>query len=260
SRGAVGVSVTRPGDAVGPESASADVWDANATWWKETFTDGADQEYEVEILPLVASELSGCRRIVDIGCGEGQVARRLANGDARVVGVDPSSAQLKNALGAPGHSIAYVQALGEKLPLASGSVDGVVCCLVIEHALDADVVLAEAARVLAPGGRFLLVVNHPAFQGPGSGFVDDQILDERYWRVGPYLKEQWVVENVDSSVSLGFSHRPLSRYVNPAIDAGLVLTRLIEPAPERDLLDGSTDPDFEMTIPRLCAMRFARLC
>ena len=87
--------------------------------------------------------------------------------------------------------------------------------------------------MLAPGGRFLLVVNHPAFQGPGSGFVDDQILDERYWRVGPYLKEQWVVENVDSAVTLGFSHRPLSRYINPAIDAGLVLTRLIEPAPRR---------------------------
>jgi SAM-dependent methyltransferase len=248
------------GAAVGPESASAEVWDANAKWWKETFTDGADREYEVEILPLVASELVGCRRIVDIGCGEGQVARRLADDGAAVFGVDPSRAQLTNALGIPRPEIAYIQALGEALPLSSGSVDGAVCCLVIEHTLDADAVLSEAARVLAPGGRFLLVINHPAFQGPGSGFVDDQILDERYWRVGPYLKEQWVIEKVDSAVSLGFSHRPLSRYINPAVGAGLVLTRLLEPAPRRELLDGSSDPDFETLIPRLCAMRFERPC
>jgi SAM-dependent methyltransferase len=252
------VSATRP-DAIGPESASADVWDANATWWKETFTGGADQEYEVQILPLIASELAGRRRIVDIGCGEGQVARRLSEGGAAIVGADPSGAQLENALVSPRGGIAYVQALGEALPLRSQSVDGAVCCLVIEHSDDADAVLAEAARVLAPGGRFLLLVNHPAFQGPGSGFVDDQILDERYWRVGPYLKEQWVIEKVDSAVSLGFSHRPLSRYINPVVDAGLVLTRLIEPAPRRELLDESSDPDFETTIPRLCAMRFERL-
>jgi SAM-dependent methyltransferase len=253
------VSATRP-EAIGPESASAEVWDANAAWWKETFTGGADQEYEVQILPLVASELAGCRRVVDIGCGEGQVARRLREIAAAVVGVDPSSAQLGNALDASSrHEIAYVQALGERLPLRSGSVDGAVCCLVIEHTLDADAVLAEAARVLTIGGRFLLLVNHPAFQGPGSGFVDDQILDERYWRVGPYLKEQWVIERVDPAVSLGFSHRPLSRYVNPAVDCGLVLTRLIEPAPQRELLLDSSDPDFEATIPRLCAMRFERL-
>ncbi|MGA8295661.1 MAG: class I SAM-dependent methyltransferase [Acidimicrobiales bacterium] len=253
------MSETRATGEIGPESASAKVWDDNATWWKETFTDGADREYEVEILPLVESELAGCERVVDIGCGEGQVARRLAGLGGKVIGVDPSRAQLANAIEASRREIAYVQAFGEDLPLASASVDGAVCCLVIEHTFDADKVLAEAARILARGGRFLLIVNHPAFQGPGSGFVDDQILAERYWRVGPYLKEQWVIERVDSAVSLGFSHRPLSRYINPAVDAGLVLTRLIEPAPRRELLDGSTDAEFESTIPRLCAMRFERL-
>lgn len=252
------MSAMRTPDAVGPESASAEVWDANAKWWKDTFTDGADREYEIEILPLVAAELFGRRRIVDIGCGEGQVARRLAADGAAIVGVDPSGEQLKNALVESRNEIAYVQAIGEALPLRSRSVDAAVCCLVIEHTLDTDAVLAEAARILAPGGRFLLLVNHPAFQGPGSGFVDDQILDEHYWRVGPYLKEQWVIENVDPAVSLGFSHRPLSRYINPVVDAGLVLTRLIEPSPQRELLDGSSDPDFEATIPRLCAMRFER--
>jgi ubiquinone/menaquinone biosynthesis C-methylase UbiE len=63
---------------------------------------------------------------------------------------------------------------------------------VIEHSSDPDALLAEAVRVLAVGGRFVLLVNHPMFQGTGSGFVDDQIMGEHYWRVGPYLREEIV--------------------------------------------------------------------
>ena len=256
------MSAAAPHAADGPESASAAVWDANAAWWKATFTGGADREYELEILPLVVTELADRRVVVDIGCGEGQVARRLAEENGQtVVGVDPSPAQLANAAGERTERglIRYVEAEGEHLPIRTGSVDGAVCCLVIEHVRDGEALMAEAARVLAVGGVFLLVVNHPAFQGPGSGFVDDQILDERYWRVGSYLTDEWSVERVDATVTLGFRHRPLSGYVNPLAEHGLVLTRLLEPPPRRDLLSDSVDPDFEMTIPRLCALRFERL-
>ncbi len=237
----------------------AESWDEHAEWWRTTFTGGADREYEIEIIPLVVRELGGHRVVVDIGCGEGQVARAVAAANGcRVVGVDPSQLQLANALekADPDLAITYVRAEGERLPLATGSVEAAFCCLVIEHVADADALLAEAARVLAPGGTFLLVVNHPVFQGPGSGFVDDQILDERYWRVGPYLVEQWDVEEVDPDVSLAFSHRPLSRYVNPLAERDLVLVHLEEPSPRMELLADSIDAEFESTIPRLCAMRF----
>jgi SAM-dependent methyltransferase len=237
----------------------AESWDEHAAWWKATFTGGADREYEIEIIPLVTRHLAGCRVVVDIGCGEGQVARAVAAATGcRVIGVDPSGEQLANGVAAadPELSITYVRAAGEQLPLATGSVDAAFCCLVIEHVADADALLAEAARVLVPGGTFLLVVNHPVFQGPGSGFVDDQILDERYWRVGPYLVEQWDVEEVDPHVSLAFNHRPLSRYVNPLGARDLVLVHLEEPSPRLELLADSIDAEFEATIPRLCAMRF----
>ncbi len=237
----------------------AESWDEHAGWWKKTFTGGADREYEIEIIPLVVANLGQCRVTVDIGCGEGQVARAVAAATGgMVIGVDPSGEQLANGAGAadPALAIDYVQAEGEHLPLATGSVESAFCCLVIEHVADADALLAEVARVLQPGGRFVLVVNHPAFQGPGSGFVDDQILDERYWRVGPYLVEQWDIEEVDPNVSLAFSHRPLSRYVNPLVAHDLVLVHLEEPAPRLELLGDSADPEFESTIPRLCAMCF----
>src|SRR5579875_2142446 len=80
ARRAGGRSSARMSDAGGDlralPSGSA-LWDAHAQWWKATFTGGADPEYDREIIPIVCEELAGARRILDLGCGEGQVARAL---------------------------------------------------------------------------------------------------------------------------------------------------------------------------------------
>jgi SAM-dependent methyltransferase len=233
-------------------------WEENSEWWARTFTAGADPEYEHQILPLVAGHLRGAGRVLDIGCGEGQVSRHVAaGGRPLVVGVDPAPAQLARAV-ARGGGARYLRASGEELPFRDGSFDAAVCCLVIEHVADEDAVFCEVARVLAPGGRFLLLVNHPLFQGIGSGLVDDHILGERYWRVGPYLHDDVVVEEVDPGVHIPFAHRPLSGYLNPLADAGLLLTRMEEPAPLAQFLRGSLDPDLEAVIPRLLLLRLER--
>ena len=55
-----------------------DLWEAHADWWQEGFTDGADPEYTEQILPMAFDELSGFERILDIGCGDGQISRMMA--------------------------------------------------------------------------------------------------------------------------------------------------------------------------------------
>lgn len=233
----------------------AQLWNEHANWWKATFTEGADLEYEGEILPLVEGELAGVESVLDLGCGEGQVARRLDHAGARVVALDPSFAQLHNGLEHPS-AVRYVLGAGECLPFSDSSFEAVVCCLAIEHTDDPDAVLAEVARVLARGGTFLLLINHPMYQGPDSGFVDDQVLGEHYWRVGPYLKETTALEQVDANVALPFAHRPLSRYINPLAASDLLLTKMFEPPPLAEFLADSIDPALEGAIPRLLAMRF----
>ncbi|MFN0091766.1 MAG: class I SAM-dependent methyltransferase [Acidimicrobiales bacterium] len=232
------------------------LWEAQAAWWQEGFTDGADAEYEEQILPLAAEHLRGAARVLDVGAGEGQVARLAARGGAAVVGVDPTWAQLVVAQ-RRGGGPAYLRAEAAGLPFPDAAFDAVVACLVFEHIEAVDEAIAEVARVLQPGGRFLFFLNHPLLQTPNSGWIDDQILDppEQYWRVGEYLVEDVTVEEVELGVFIPFVHRPLSRYVNALAANGLFVERMEEPAPPPGFLARASEYAAAAAIPRLLFLR-----
>src|SRR6185295_2994614 len=164
--------------------------------WQEGFTDGADPEYEEQILPLLDRYLAGATRVLDVGTGEGQLARRaVKEGAGLVVGVDPTTAQLRLARERAGGPV-YARSSAEALPVGDAQFDAVVACLVFEHIEGYREAIAEVARALRPGGRFLFFLNHPLLQTPGSGWIDDHILEEQYWRVGPYLADDHSPEEV----------------------------------------------------------------
>jgi SAM-dependent methyltransferase len=232
---------------------SGDIWETHATWWQEAFTDGADAEYTEQIIPLAEEHLAGAADVLDVGTGEGQLAR-VATGARRVVGVDPARAQLEVA-GRRGGSPRYVRAEAACLPFPAGSFDAVLACLVFEHIEAVDEAIAEVGRVLRPGGRFLFFLNHPLLQTPESGWIDDRILDEQYWRIGPYLVEDNSLQEVDKDVFIPFVHRPLSRYVNAMAAAGLFVRRMEEPPPPPGFLARAEEYVAAATIPRLLFMR-----
>jgi SAM-dependent methyltransferase len=242
------------------ETDSGALWETHASWWQEGFSQGADPEYEEQILPLAAAHLQGARRVLDVGTGEGQVARlAVAKAGADIaVGVDPTWAQIAEAQ-RRGGGPAYARAGAALLPFADATFDRVVACLVFEHIEEVDEAIAEVARVLAPGGRFLFFLNHPLLQTPNSGWIDDTILEEQYWRIGPYLTEDRTVEEVEKDVFIPFIHRPLSRYVNALCESGLVVTRMEEPAPPPGFLDRAQEYAEAATIPRLLFLRCEKL-
>jgi SAM-dependent methyltransferase len=237
--------------------APRDLWETNASWWIDGFTDGVDAEYEEQILPLAAEEMSGCRRVLDIGCGEGQVSRLAKRiGAELVVGVDPTWNQVRVAA-ERGGGVHVARAGADGLPFADEQFDVVVACLVFEHIREVDAAIAEVSRVLRPGGRFCFFLNHPLLQTPGSGWIDDQILDppEQYWRIGPYLIEEESDEEVEKDVFIPFIHRPISRYLNALIANGLYLHRICEPAPPPGFLARAAEYEAASTIPRLLYLR-----
>jgi SAM-dependent methyltransferase len=236
-----------------------DPWEQHAGWWQEGFTEGADPEYEERILPLAAEWLRGAGRVLDVGTGEGQIARRAAQaGAGLVVGVDPTWGQLTVARERAGGPV-YARGAAASLPCRTGSFDAVVACLVFEHIVEFAEAIAEVARVLRPGGRFLFFLNHPLLQTPNSGWIDDHILEEQYWRIGPYLVDDESEEEVAPGVCLPFIHRPLSRYVNAMADAGLLIERMEEPAPPEGFLERAEEYREAATIPRLLFLAARRV-
>lgn len=232
------------------------LWDNHAQWWIDGFTDGADPEYVEQIIPLALEELTGFRNVLDVGCGDGQISRVLAAAGATVLGVDPTRRHIEVARERGGGPI-YELGFATQLPVGDESQDAVVACLVFEHIDEVDAAIAEVARVLKPGGRFSFFLNHPLLQTPGSGWIDDHIIDppEQYWRIGPYLVEAESVEEVERGVHIRFIHRPLSRYVNALIANGLLVERMVEPSPPPGFLERAPEYALAHTIPRLLYLR-----
>ena len=207
-----------------------DAWETHAQWWQDGFTDGADLEYEQQMAPLARDAFGAGARVLDVGCGEGQLARVMAEVGIEVVGVDPVAAQITTAVERAGGP-QYVRGDIAALPFENASFDGVFGCLVFEHVLALEPAVIEVARVLRPGGRLFLILNHPLLQAPDSGWIDDQILGEQYWRIGPYLPEDIRDEKLDDGVVLPFVHRPISMYLQALFRHGFVLEGFQEPPP-----------------------------
>lgn len=232
------------------------LWDQHAQWWIDGFTDGVDPEYVEQIIPLALEELSGRQVVLDVGCGDGQIARALAAQGSTVLGIDPTQLHIDIAnqrAGGPTYQLGGAT----ELPVADNSQDAVVACLVFEHIDEVDAAIAEVARVLKPGGQFSFFLNHPLLQTPGSGWIDDFILDppEQYWRIGAYLVETETIEEVEKDVFIRFIHRPLSRYVNALLANGLSIERMLEPSPPQGFLDRAPEYALAHTVPRLLYLR-----
>jgi len=232
------------------------LWDEHAQWWIDGFTDGADPEYVEQIIPLAVEELAGRHKVLDLGCGDGQIARALAAQGSDVLGVDPTQLHIDVAI-ERGGGPRYLLGGATKIPADDETFDAVVACLVFEHIDQMDEAMTEVARVLKPNGQFSFFLNHPLLQTPGSGWIDDHIIDppEQYWRIGPYLVETESIEEVEKDVYIRFIHRPLSRYVNALLANGMSLERMVEPSPPTGFLARAPEYALAHTVPRLLYLR-----
>jgi ubiquinone/menaquinone biosynthesis C-methylase UbiE len=120
------------------------------------------------VLKLATEQVPHPGAILDVGCGTGRLLG-LAQGrfpGAKLAGVDAAIEMVRQAQASnPGGAIGFQQALAEELPFANASFDLVFSTMTFHHWADQSRGIAEIARVLTPGGRWLLA------EFVASGFV-----------------------------------------------------------------------------------------
>jgi SAM-dependent methyltransferase len=216
---------------------------ANRFWWDEEADDyyaehgaflgddrfvwcpeGLDEE-DAGLLGPVAG-----RDVLEVGCGAGQCSRWLTARGARAVGVDLSAGMLRRGRllgGRPGSPRPpFVQADARHLPFADASFD-LACSAygAIPFVADPGLLMAEAARVLRPGGRWVFSITHPtrwAFpDDPGQAGLT---AFRSYFDRTPYVEE-----DAFGKVTYAEHHRTLGDRIRDLVAAGLVLEDLVEP-------------------------------
>jgi malonyl-CoA O-methyltransferase len=141
--------------------------------------------YDGEGNPLIALEEPRCAEllgdvagldVIDIGCGTGRHAVRLARAGARVTAVDFASGMVDQARHKPGwDAVRFVHHdLARPLPLPDSSFDRVLCALVLDHIQDLDGLFREFARLCRSGGAVVISSMHPAMmlRGLQAHFTD----------------------------------------------------------------------------------------
>jgi SAM-dependent methyltransferase len=100
-------------------------------------------------------------RVADLGCGEGYLTLEASRWASKVIAVDRSASVLKRAQALASrrrcHNVIWKQGELERLPVRDASVDVALLSQALHHAADPARALSEAARILVPGGRLLIL-------------------------------------------------------------------------------------------------------
>jgi SAM-dependent methyltransferase len=166
---------------------------------------------------------------LDLGCGEGRVARDLAERGHRVTAIDSSPTLIAAAQEAdPGGS--YVVADAAALPLKDAAFDLVVAYNSLMDIDDLPGAVSEAGRVLEPGGRFCICVTHPFMD---AGAFESREPDARFVVEGSYLGKrpfEGTFEHCGLTITFRGWCYPLSDYGRALEDARLLIERIREPS------------------------------
>lgn len=205
----------------------------------ERFGAGWTRAMEHAELLALLPEAHG-RRILDLGCGSGQLAHHLATrGAAEVVGIDVSERMLAMARTEYAHPrVTYSRSAIEHVTFPDARFDLVVSVLAFHYVDDYPGLMRRIAGWLTYGGTLVYSTEHPIYTGrvPGAdGWTVDSAGRRTAWGVDRYAdegarEETWFVAGVRKV------HRTFSTLVNGVLDAGLMLERVLEPMPSEQWL------------------------
>ena len=237
------------------------LWDAAAPTWVSIFGEGGDYHHKYKILPEVYRLLDAQKNetILDVACGEGNVARHVAKQGAKVTGFDISKLvdfaierEEQEKLG-----IRYLKLNATEMTntFDEASFEKVVCNMALMDIEDYKTTLQQISAVLKENGIFVFSILHPAFSWPACTTLripgDTQRNEDRIRVVIDYFDERPAITHDDIG-TIWFT-RPISAYLNELVKNNLMLQVMSEPKASEELVqkfprkayrDDDIKPDF----------------
>lgn len=247
-------------------------WEALAAWYDAKQGDDGDLWHRTLIDPAflrVVGDVRG-RRLLDLACGNGYLARRFARLGAEVAGVDASAPIIEHAR-AREHAqpLGVTYHLGDTARLTmfdDAGMDIVACNMALMDIEDAAGTIREIGRVLRPGGRFVASLSHPCFDiaGASAWLIERMDFTTTIWRKISRYREchaarvPWQAgeERVGETPAY---HRPLSWYVRTLRAERLAVTAFEEPEPTPEFLAGSPSGPWIAEIPLHCVIEATKI-
>lgn len=236
-------------------------WDGNADAWTRLSRAGYDVYRDYLNTPAFLAmlpDVNGLRGL-DIGCGEGHNTRLLARQGARLAAVDVAPAFVRHAHAEEERAplgIGYAAASAVELPFAAASFHFATGFMSFMDIPETDRVLAEAYRILEPGGFLQFSITHPCFDTPHRRNLRDEQGLTYAIEVGDYYRNvqgevsEWLFGAAPPEAREGLPlfhtprfHRTLGRWLNLVVEAGFHLERIEEPRPDNEMV--RTCPDVQ---------------
>lgn len=221
------------------------LWNRKARFWDELHGDRGNLYHrrlvEPSILQLLV--LRSGERVLDVGCGNGALARRLAKEGARVSAIDFSEEMIRLAKGRAfasdiNYRVADATDKEGLLSLGAGHFDAIVCAMTLMDIPTVAPLFEAASVLLRAGGRFVFATMHPAFNSNNPVFFQEKVDRDGVVSTVAGVKINAYLElpPVKGAGAPGeptphyYYHRPLGALLQEAFEAGFILDGLLEPA------------------------------
>jgi 2-polyprenyl-3-methyl-5-hydroxy-6-metoxy-1,4-benzoquinol methylase len=222
-----------------------DAWNQNAEFWDVKMGEG-NQFQRILVAPATERllELKPGEQVLEIACGNGVFARRLAQLGAQVMATDFSHnllGQAKKRTTEYDNSIEYrfIDATDEEQLLALGErrFDAAVCNMAIMDIATIEPLMSALSHLLKVNGRFIFSVMHPCFNNPKVKLGmeeedrDGEIITEYFVKSAKYIDipPQKGLAIFGQPVPHYYFHRPLNVLFKTCFQAGFVIDGLEEP-------------------------------
>ncbi|NPE26583.1 class I SAM-dependent methyltransferase [Methanococcoides sp. SA1] len=204
-----------------------------AEYWKTIIRDDRDAFRTYVSNPALFKRLDGLDKhlsILDAGCGEGYVSRRLTSQGHKVTGIDISKPLIDYAKELATTEI-YETCDVTKMPYADETFDAAVSNFLLVELEKPETAIQEISRVLKPKGKFIFQILNPKLKTLNSGEIGGEEGD--YFTTKRYA-EKFIVDGLESPRAAVRYHNPLERYEESLEKSGLKKICSISPSPTEE--------------------------